>query len=132
MASRRAHHLVVRRLSGKLRITAFGSGSGLQVLDMCGLLTRDEFAATGGKIMDSESENSHLKIAYSSIRIFANDGQLDLMELNFILGMALRDNNINEDEKRVLSNIFKAALSGEVADVVKSRIAEVRRIHHIP
>ena len=82
--------------------------------------------------MDSESDNSHLEIAYSSIRIFADDGKLDLTELNFVLGMALRDNNINEEEKRVLSNIFNTALSGGVAGVVKSRIAEIRRIHRIP
>jgi hypothetical protein len=82
--------------------------------------------------MDSESDNSHLEIAYSSIRIFADNGQLDLMELNFVLGMALRDGSINEEEKRVLSNIFNAALSGGVTDVVRNRIAEVRRIHRIP
>jgi len=52
---------------------------------------------------------SHLEIAYSSIRCFADDGTIDLNELHFLLGLALRDDKIDDDEKRVLKSIFSHA-----------------------
>mgnify|MGYP006201630687 CR=1 FL=1 len=38
--------------------------------------------------------HSHIEIAYSSIRVF-NDGLMDAGELNFLLGLALRDLGID-------------------------------------
>ncbi len=75
--------------------------------------------------------NSHLEIAVASIKCFTDDGQLDLNELNFLLGLALRDNVVDEDEKRVLGSIFQQALSGNVNSLVRDRISEVKRIHEI-
>lgn len=75
--------------------------------------------------------NSHLEIAVTSIKCFTDDGQLDLNELNFLLGLALRDNVVDEDEKRVLGSIFQQALSGNVNSLVRDRISEVKRIHGI-
>lgn len=69
--------------------------------------------------------HSHFEIAYSSIRVFADDGKIDLAELNFLLGLALRDGSINDDEKRVLTNIFKQARETELAPQVAARIAEI-------
>jgi len=43
--------------------------------------------------------HSYIEIAYSSVAVFANDGELDLGELNFLLGLALRDNVIDEEER---------------------------------
>lgn len=76
--------------------------------------------------------HSHIEIAYSSIRVFSNDGQLDLGELNFLLGLALRDAVVDEDEKRVLRSVFAQAEQGRLSDVVKARIGEARRQHAIP
>ena len=45
---------------------------------------------------------SHIEITIESMKVFLNDGQLDVAELNFLLGIALRDGGINEDERRVL------------------------------
>ena len=72
-----------------------------------------------------------LEIAYSSIRVFADDGTLDLGELNFLLGLALRDGNIDEDEKRVLNNIFRHVSQSGVSEEVWRRIQEIRRVHNI-
>lgn len=40
-----------------------------------------------------------------------NDGTLDLKELNYLLSIALEDGEVNEEEARVLSNVFKITLS---------------------
>ena len=69
--------------------------------------------------------SSHLEIAYSSIRVFADDGKVDLGELNFLLGLALRDGEIDEEEKRVLRNIFKQARETNLSPRVEERIREV-------
>jgi hypothetical protein len=76
--------------------------------------------------------HSHIEIAYSSIRVFSDDGQMDLGELNFLLGLALRDAQVDEDEKRVLRSVFAQAEKGRLSDAVKARIAEARRQHAIP
>ena len=69
--------------------------------------------------------SSHLEIAYSSIRVFADDGKVDLGELNFLLGLALRDGEIDDEEKRVLRNIFKQARDTNLSPRVEERIREV-------
>ncbi len=66
--------------------------------------------------------NSHLEIAVSSIQCFTDNGKLDLNELNFLLGLAMRDNVVDEDEKRVLGSIFEQALAGSVDNKVRDRI----------
>ena len=76
--------------------------------------------------------HSHIEIAYSSIKVFADDGQMDLNELNFLLGLALRDQVVDEDEKRVLAKVFSQAEQGGLTSQVRSRIAQARRIHDIP
>jgi hypothetical protein len=76
--------------------------------------------------------HSYIELAYSSIRVFTDDGQMDLGELNFLLGLALRDARIDEDEKRVLRKVFAQAEQGRLTAAVVARIAEVRRQHAIP
>ncbi|MEM1205947.1 MAG: hypothetical protein AAGN66_22135 [Acidobacteriota bacterium] len=72
------------------------------------------------------SDHSHIEIAYSSIRVFADDGTLDMKELEFLLGLALRDDSIDDDEKRVLASIFDKATAAGVTEDVASRIQQVR------
>lgn len=75
---------------------------------------------------------SHLVIALASIPVFTNDGTLDVAELQNLLDLALRDQLIDEDEKRVLGNIFKQAELGELDPEVKRRIDQARQQHGIP
>jgi hypothetical protein len=72
---------------------------------------------------------SHIEIAYSSIRVFADDGKLDLGELNFLLGLALRDGVIDADERRVLGNLLRKALMAKPSTVVEQRILAVMKQH---
>lgn len=64
---------------------------------------------------------SHIEIAIEATKVFLNDGKLDIAELNFLLGLALRDNGIDEDERRVLNNI--------IAQAEKSPIDATTRTH---
>ena len=50
--------------------------------------------------------NSHLTIALESIKCFTDDGELDLGELNYLLGLAMADGVIDTEEKRVLKYLF--------------------------
>jgi hypothetical protein len=74
-----------------------------------------------------ENASSFLELAYSSIPVFADDGTLDLEELNFLLGIALKDGKIDDDEKRVLGNILKPIDQHEVTPKVWKRISEVKK-----
>ncbi len=69
---------------------------------------------------------SHHEIAISSIHVFSDDGRLDLAELEKLLALALRDEVVDEDEKRVLANILTRAERDGVAADVQSRIDELR------
>ena len=80
---------------------------------------------------EKDPGSSYLELAYSSIKIFANDGTVDMTELNFLLGLALKDGKIDEDEKRVLRRIFEHAEKTKLSLAVRSRIREVRRKHSI-
>jgi hypothetical protein len=69
---------------------------------------------------------SHHEIAIASIKCFSDDGKLDLGELNFLLGLALRDDKVDEDEKRVLANVVGKLTPQNVDPVVWQRIQAVR------
>lgn len=69
---------------------------------------------------------SHHEIAIASIHVFTDDGRLDLAELEKLLALALRDEIVDEDEKRVLANILTRAERDGVDAEVLARIAEVR------
>ena len=75
---------------------------------------------------------SHIEIAFRSIPVFADDGQIDVGEINFLLGLALRDNTIDEDERRVLAKVFAEAEKSSLPVAVQERIAEARAKHGIP
>lgn len=78
------------------------------------------------------TSRSHLDLALASINVFLDDGRMDLEELERLLGLALRDGVVDEDEKRVLGNIFRRAEEAGVSAEVRQRIAEARRRHDIP
>lgn len=79
------------------------------------------------EIRTTPSESTYLELAYSAIRIFANDGTVDTEELNFLLGIAMRDEQIDDEEKRVLGNIFKQAEKTNLSRAAQARIKEIRR-----
>ena len=75
--------------------------------------------------------HSYIEIAFESVKCFTDDGNLDLTELNFLLGLALRDDNIDDDEKRVLAKVFSQAELGMLSSTVRQRIADAKAKHGI-
>ena len=74
---------------------------------------------------------SHTEIAVASIRCFSDDGTLDIGELNFLLGLALRDGVVDDEEKRVLNNIFSKVGQTDVTPIVWDRIKEINQQHNL-
>lgn len=74
----------------------------------------------------------HLHIAIQSVKLFKDDGVLDEGEVNFLLGLALSDDIIDEEEKRVLGGIFRRALdSHQIGERTVARIMSIRKKHGI-
>ncbi len=78
-----------------------------------------------------EKDSAYIELAYSSIPVFANDGTIDMGELNFLMGMALRDKQIDDDERRVLGSIFDKVSEDTVAPKVWERITAIRAKYSI-
>jgi hypothetical protein len=74
---------------------------------------------------------SHLQIASAAMGVFANDGTLDRRELEYLVALALRDGEVDEDEKRVLASILDRVPRREVPPELWKRIGEVRAQHGI-
>lgn len=79
----------------------------------------------------SDSKDQALELAYASFAVFADDGSIDLEELNFLLGIALRDGKMNDHERDILANVFNRINEADVSDRVWRRIQDVRRVHGI-
>lgn len=71
--------------------------------------------------------SSHLRVALASIQCFTDDGTLDVGEINFLLGLARADGQVDDDEKRVLSNIFNKVNENQVDRGTWKRIQEVKK-----
>ena len=70
---------------------------------------------------------SYLELMYASIPIFANDGIVDADELDSLVEIALRDGQLDNDEKRVLQNIFAQLRQHEVGENVWARVNDLRK-----
>ena len=69
---------------------------------------------------------SHLQLALASVPVFTDDGRLDLAEVERLLALALADHRLEDDEKRVLGNIFARATADGVDADVQARIDAIR------
>lgn len=72
------------------------------------------------------ANHDHLEIAYTSMALFQNDGKLNEGEFTHLLDIALRDGEVNDDEKRVLSGIIEQLKDDEVTHSFDLRIKEVK------
>ena len=74
---------------------------------------------------------SHEEMAIAAEKCFANDGVLDIRELETLMNMARRDRKIDDDEKKVLSDVFARVREPDVSHAVWERIKEVRNWYDI-
>lgn len=75
--------------------------------------------------------SSHARLAAAAVRVFADDGKLDVPELDYLLALAMRDGAIDPGEREVLSALLREVSTHELPAELRTRIAEVRAQHGI-
>jgi len=75
------------------------------------------------------ANNDYIELTYRSITCFSNDGQLMKDELQDLLAVALRDGVVDDDEKRVLQNIFNRLTASELTAEMNEMIARITEAH---
>ena len=75
--------------------------------------------------------NSYSEIAAAATQCFADDGNLDLGELNVLIGLALRDNEISEEERRIVGGIISRLSESNVTRVVWKRVQQIKRRYNV-
>lgn len=81
--------------------------------------------------MDQAQNQDGIELAYASLAVFADDGTVDMGELNGLLRLAMRDGELSESEKAVLRNVFNRVLEEDVDGGVWERIQGIRRMHGV-
>ena len=72
-------------------------------------------------------DSRYIQIAYSIQRALADDGILDAQELEELLGMALCDGMLDDDERRILSLILNKLKPKDVTPSAWKRMEEVKQ-----
>lgn len=73
----------------------------------------------------------YLELTYKSINCFADDGKLDINELEGLLSIALRDGFVDENEKRVLGNILNRLNDHDLDREMKEKVAKIKTQHDL-
>lgn len=74
-----------------------------------------------------EKENrDYLEMSFKSINCFANDGKLLPDELDEIFDIALRDGEVDDNEKRVLRDIISRLTESELTPEMINKIDKLR------
>lgn len=68
----------------------------------------------------------YLEMTFHSINCFSNDGKLDVYELNQIVNIALKDGVVDDNEKRVLSNIIGRLNHAELSGELLAKVDEIK------
>ncbi|MBD9414832.1 hypothetical protein IB234_09680 [Pseudomonas sp. PDM16] len=69
----------------------------------------------------------YLEMTFRSIQCFANDGRLDVHELDALLDIAERDGAIDDNEVRVLKKIISQVKPEEIDQAMRDKLAEVAK-----
>ncbi len=70
----------------------------------------------------------YLELTFRSINCFSDDGKLDANELDSLMAIAKRDGVIDDNEKRVLSNIVARVREEEIDAALASKIQELDQL----
>lgn len=74
---------------------------------------------------------SHIAIALQSIDAFVNDGKVDASELQKMLDTAMADNQIDAEERRVLSKVLIHARQAGLDAETTALVASIKARHGI-
>jgi hypothetical protein len=70
--------------------------------------------------------SSWIDLACGAIRVFSDDGTIDMDELDWLLSIAMDDARLDADERRVLGRIFDRVDRSRVSPAVWERIRQLR------
>ncbi|KGD66388.1 hypothetical protein Y5S_00055 [Alcanivorax nanhaiticus] len=73
----------------------------------------------------------YLEMTFRSINCFSDDGKLDVNELDSLVEIAMRDGEIDDNEKRVLRNIIDRLTDAELTDDMQVRVQSLQEQHGI-
>jgi hypothetical protein len=76
-------------------------------------------------------KGGYLEITFRSINCFADDGKLDVNELDFLVDIALKNGVVDDNEKRVLHNTIARLGDKDLPNEMRSRILELREFYDI-
>ncbi|MGI1677130.1 MAG: hypothetical protein K6L75_00210 [Cellvibrionaceae bacterium] len=75
------------------------------------------------------SENTdYLEMTFRSINCFSDDGKLNVNELDMLLGIALRDGVVDDNEKRVIANIISKLTPKDLNQELTNRVEEIKQL----
>ncbi len=77
------------------------------------------------------TKSGHVDLAMYALKVFGNDGTIDMHELDALLCIALADGQIDDDERATLRNIFKKVPYWELAPEVRTRIDQLKEKYNI-
>ena len=73
----------------------------------------------------------YLEMTFRSINCFSDDGKLDVNELDSLVDIAMRDGEIDDNEKRVLRNIIERLTPAELTADMQARVQGLKEQHGI-
>ncbi|WNO09069.1 hypothetical protein [Teredinibacter sp. KSP-S5-2] len=68
----------------------------------------------------------YLEMTFKSINCFADDGKLDAEELGKIFDIAMRDGELDANERRVLNNIINRVRPEELDGPLLEKMDEIK------
>ncbi len=71
----------------------------------------------------------YLELTFRSINCFADDGKLDVQELDSLISIALRDGVVDDNEKRVLQAIIGRLNQQELTEEMQARIKQIQNTY---
>ncbi len=69
----------------------------------------------------------YLELTFRSINVFSDDGKLDVSELDELIAIALRDGEIDANEKRVLENIISRLSADELQGELGEKVSQLTK-----
>lgn len=79
-----------------------------------------------------QSSNWNALMQYSFLHVFANDGLIDVDELQMLERLALQDGTVDDKERHVLTNIFARVDPQTVDSAVWAEIQRFKARFEIP
>jgi hypothetical protein len=77
-------------------------------------------------MMSDAGSSWNAMLQYGFLRVFANDGTLDVRELAMLERLAMADGLLDAHEREVLEKVFTRAEEGGLSDDVREGIARLR------